>query len=506
MADSLWGQLDADKVHYLGSMAPVALAAVVLLWLARRELTASHRLTRRAALLSPFVLLAALLTPCSYRSIQGSTPDVIYLHAMGGLAKQLTGIDEASHVRPRRRTPPILPLLTSRPAARRNILFILTESVRADLACVRRGDDCPAMPFSDAAAPGRLPFAQMRSNSSTTAIELAVLWTGHEPTAGREALHDAPTLFDYAHAANWETAYWTSHHMMFANSRLWVQDLPLRFHCHATTLDPQADVDTGADDRLLTARVKQDFDKLREPFFAMVQYGNTHVPYLVDENASPFQPSRESKAPRDNEAYRNYYKNAVHRQDRTVADLIAHVRKSPVSERTVIVYTSDHAEAFREHGQLGHTSSFFDVEIHVPAWIDAPPQTLSENERASLRSYAGTPTFHTDLPPTLLDLMGLWDASEIAPYRKSMIGGSLLTADRPLGVLSLTNCAGVWGCAFENWGVMHGTRKVHAREWDKEWLCYDVAQDPSERAPLALAACADLVAKADQVFGRMPGR
>ena len=52
-----------------------------------------------------------------------------------------------------------------------------------------------------------------------TSFELAVLWSGLEPNAGREALHAAPVLFDFAHAAGLGTAYWTSHHMMFANSR-----------------------------------------------------------------------------------------------------------------------------------------------------------------------------------------------------------------------------------------------------------------------------------------------
>lgn len=506
MADSLWGQLDADLAHFLGSMMPVAVVAAALLWIACRRAPFSMRASRRAAWLSPFVLVAAMLIPCSYRSVQGSTPDVIYLHAIGGLAKQLTGIDVRSHVRPRLRHPASLPPLRAQPAVPRNILFILNESLRADLACQKPGDSCPAMPFTGEATPDRLPLTQMRSNSSTTAIELAVLWTGLEPNAGRDALHDTPVLFEYADAAGWDTAYWTSHHMMFANSRLWVQSLPLRFHCHATTLDSEANVDTGADDRLLTARVKHEVSQLREPFFAMVQYGNTHVPYLVDKEHSPFQPSGESKAPSDNEAYRNYYKNAVYRQDATVAELIRAVRRSPIGDRTIIVYTADHGEAFREHEQLGHTASLFDVEIHVPTWIDAPSSTLSEEERVAVRSYRDAPTFHTDLTPTLLDLMGLWDAPGVVPYRKVMVGGSLLRSGRPLRTLAMTNCSGVWGCAFENWGVMRGTRKLHAREWDKQWLCYDVARDALETSPLPLSECADLLKDAERIFRRMPGR
>jgi arylsulfatase A-like enzyme len=304
-------------------------------------------------------------------------------------------------------------------------------------------------------------------------------------------------LFDYAHAAGMETAYWSSHHMLFANSRLFVQDLPTRFQCGATNLDPLADVDLGADDRLLTERAIGELSQLKEPFFAVAHYGNTHIPYWIDEADAPFAPSLASKAEADNEAYRNHYKNAVHRQDQTVARLIEQVRGLPISERTVIVYTADHGEQFREHGQLGHTGSVFDVEVHVPAWLDAPPGAIDDAQREALASYRSAPTFHTDLMATMMDLMGLWDAPELA---------ALLRPARPERTMALSNCSGVWGCAFENWGVMRGTRKLIAREWDREWLCYDVRDDPEELKPLPLDSCQDLREQADRRFPRLPGR
>ena len=80
----------------------------------------------------------------------------------------------------------------AKPAVPRNVLFILTESVRADCGCPHPGERCANMPFSDRAAPERQPLRQMRASSTTTAIELAVLWSGLPPYAGREALHRAP--------------------------------------------------------------------------------------------------------------------------------------------------------------------------------------------------------------------------------------------------------------------------------------------------------------------------
>ena len=106
----------------------------------------------------------------------------------------------------------------------------------------------------------------------------------------------------------------------------------------------------------------------------------------------------------------------------------------------------------------------------------------------------------------MLDMMGLWQLAELADHQGAMVGGSLLRPGRPDQVLSLTNCSGVWGCAFENWGVMQGWRKLHAREWDRDWLCYDVQQDRQEQKPLPLESCADLVDEAVRRFKGFPGR
>lgn len=510
VTESVFGQVSADAANFLGSLLPVMAGGIALVWLGRKLVRPRRRLRQVTLALALPATVAVFFIPCSYASMQGSTPDVIYFHAIGGLVKQLShGLDKAS-VRPGLRHPPELPPLHPTPARARNVLFVLTESVRADAACSSPVPECPGTPFTNRAVPERLGFEQVRANSTTTAIELAVLWAGVEPTDGREALHAAPVLFDFAAAAGIPSAYWTSHHMLFANSRLWVRDLPVRFHCGATHLDPQANIDLGAYDELLTARVKEELPQLGEPFVAVVQFGNTHVPYRADPSDAPFQPSLESKAPDDNDAYHNFYRNAVHFQDKTVADLVSFVRAAPFGPRTVILYTSDHGEQFREHEQLGHTQSLFDVEMRVPTWIDAPAGTLTDEERRVLASRRAEPIYHSDLAPTMLDWLGLWDAPEIAPYRAKMPGKSLVRPDPPERgagpILHVSNCSGVWGCALENWGVVQGFRKLIAREWDADWGCYDVSEDPSEKASLPLERCADLLAEANRFYGGPPGQ
>lgn len=504
--ESLLGQIKADAKNLATAILPPALFTALLVVLGRRLVRPSRSIPSRALrYAAPAAVLAAGLIPCSYRRVQASTPDVIYFHAIGGLVKQLSSSRTTGQIRPGVRTPPQLPAIARAPSPKpRNVLFILTESVRADAHCSAHQASCPVAPRTNEAAPDRIPLLQMRSNSSTTAIQLAVIWSGLEPVAGREALHTSPLVFDYAKAAGIENAYWTSHHMMFANSRLYVQDLPTKHQCGATDLDPLADIDLGGRDDLLTERIEREIVDMHEPFFGVAHFGNTHVPYLVDPNDAPFQPSLPSKDPSDNEAYRNYYKNAVYRQDKAIARLIRFVRSQPFGDRTVIVFTSDHGEAFREHGQICHTGAILDEEIHVPFWVDAPPGTLTDAERDKLKAQRDVPSFHTDMAPTVLDLMGLWDAPEVQAFKQKMPGGSLLR-DRGEPTLALSNCSGIWGCAFPNWGMMRGKMKLEGRERDDAWHCYDVIADPAEKHDLGPAACGDLLPKANALYGGPPG-
>jgi arylsulfatase A-like enzyme len=397
-----------------------------------------------------------------------------------------------------------MPVISPSPAVARNVLFVLTESVRFDAVCAGHEPNCVRSPFTDQAAAQRIPLLQMRSNSSTTAISFGVLLSGLRPTETRDAIHTAPLLFDYAHAAGYDTAYWTSQHLMFAHSEEFVRGLPVSYRCGATDLDPDADIDMGANDTLLTARVKRELSHLREPWFAVVHYSSTHFPYRVVPGDEPFQPASTSKSPDDNDQLLNYYQNAVYAQDRTIADLLLSVRASPAGRRTVVVYTSDHGEAFREHGQLGHTGSVLEEEIHVPAWIDAPPPTLTSSERTSLVSLSGAPAWHLDMAPTLLDLLGLWATPELARFRTKMTGSSLLRRDRTQGVVPLTNCSELWGCPFRNWGLMRGSIKVEAREWDFDWHCWDVARDPREEHDLGAQTCGELGNAARRLLGGLP--
>lgn len=478
-------------------------AALVLLLAARRHARPRRRARRIAIALFPIVAGAALVLPVSYRGRQSTTPDLIWLNAVArGVEghRELVASGEASF---QIRSPEPVPPFSPEPARPRNVLFILQESQRADVTCIAYDPACPlATRGTNEAAPARLPLENVRSNASVTAIAMGVLFTGLDPTSPRERFLRAPSLFDYAHAAGYDTAYFTSQHLMFANMWLWMQDVPSGHVVLGTHLDAEADMFTGADDAELTRRVILEWGALREPFFAVVHYSNIHAPRRAVAGDGPFRPASDHKSSR--EPYFNGYRNAVHRSDLAVAALLRFVRSTPAGSRAVVVYTSDHGEAMWEHGQgCDHGCSLHEEEIRVPAWIDAPEGTLSPEERARIASARHDYVFHLDVAPTLLDLLGAWDAPALAEPRRVLLGHPLTRAERTVGPVPLSNVSAIWERGLPSFGLMQGRFKLAAMHRDPGYACRDVEADPGEIGE-ATEGCEGLAARAASLYGGAP--
>jgi glucan phosphoethanolaminetransferase (alkaline phosphatase superfamily) len=510
MMPSVGQQLWNDRVSLLRSLLPPMFLACALVYACTRcaaGVAGRKGKAGRALDIGCAALLLLLFVSPEHGGEQGAPPDVLYVSSMGQLARARWDHNETvERVHPGPRSPlPVAHLAPKQPAGRpRNVVLIVTESVRAQSVCVtprKEGEKCVYTPFSNAAAPDRIGLDQMRALDSTTAISVSVLWDGLLPTESRERLHTAPLLWEYAHAAGFEATYWTSQHMLFGNSGTWLEGLPVARRISATELDPFAEFETGADDGKLVDHVLAEIDELHEPFLAVVHLSNTHFPYRVDPDFAPFQPEAEASGPGYEKEIWNRYHDALYLQDRSVGRLIEGLHQKRTADRTVTLFVSDHGEQLREKGAVGHTGTLYDVEIRVPFWIDAPKGTLTPVERSNLvaLSEEHAPVTELDVLPTMLDLIGVWDAPELAEHRAHIAGESLLRGgSSPDHIWPLTNCTELWACAFKNWGAIRGTKKLIANEGDHSWNCFDVAHDPDEVAPLPLSECEDLLATAER--------
>lgn len=497
---SIGQQLWFDKWTFLRCLLPAIGVAITAPLIAQQ--LAPMRRRNRAGLAIDIAILAALaiafISP-NRGAEQGQPPDAMYISAMGQLMRARWDHNETvERVHPGPRSPEPVPEFAAKPSRPRNVVMIVTESVRAQSVCIDYSTDCKFTPFSNKEVPDRMGITQMRALDSTTAISLSVMWNGLLPTRSREDLHKAPLLWEYAAAAGIQSAYYTSQNLLFGNSGLWLGNQPWTRHVSATQIEQDATYEIGADDGKLVDYVIGDIGQLKEPYFAVVHLSNTHFPYKVDPEDMPFTPEEEATGPGYENEILNRYRDSIYMQDKATGRLVHALRERPESGRTVIVFVSDHGEQMREKGAVGHTGTLWDPEIRIPFWLDAPPDTITEQERETFKGLNKTPVTHLDVFPTMMDLLGFWDAPQLSDLKKDVAGQSLLRGGSSVDKkIAMSNCTELWACAFKNWGAISGTRKLIAHQGSGMWGCYDVAKDPDEEKPLEASECADLLPVAE---------
>lgn len=133
---------------------------------------------------------------------------------------------------------------------------------------------------------------------------------------------------------------------------------------------------------------------------------------------------------------------------------------------SVLVFTSDHGEAFGDHGQLFHGGELYETQTRIPLLVRG-------GERFGLAVGTRTDTASLiDLPPTFAALAGV-----SAPA--GWIGRSLLTPSVEAGAWMSIQSADRLQI-----GLASGNHKVIALPDENTLDAYDLARDPDERHPL----------------------
>ncbi|MCI0605608.1 sulfatase-like hydrolase/transferase [bacterium] len=107
------------------------------------------------------------------------------------------------------------------------------------------------------------------------------------------------------------------------------------------------------------------------------------------------------------------YDAEIRRLDTLFASFIQHLKQLKIYEEALIIFISDHGEAFQEHGRLGHGSNLYQEMIRVPLLIKLPSRYNARGIK--IRQNVQT----MDLMPTLLELSGI-------PIPDSLQGKSLM--------------------------------------------------------------------------------
>lgn len=125
---------------------------------------------------------------------------------------------------------------------------------------------------------------------------------------------------------------------------------------------------------------------LQQPFFMWLHYIDPHSEYVRHEGFD-FGPSS-----------RQRYDGEVAFVDHHLGRVLEALEKSLVYDHTVVIVTSDHGEAFAEHGMIRHGFELWEELVRVPLIVRVPGVASRhiETRRSAI-----------DLAPTILDLCGV---------------------------------------------------------------------------------------------------
>jgi len=193
----------------------------------------------------------------------------------------------------------------------------------------------------------------------------------------------------------------------------------------------------GGNDYTIFEKGAEDFINTCEdgkPFFLHITNNQTHINYTVYDKGR-FDRFSDGSA-------KHRYLNAVEESDYLVGRLLGRLRKAGLLDDTVIVYTSDHGQAFGELGYRAHSTAISAEEMNVPFLIHHPrfdsTQWIEESN-------------HFDLFPTLFDLTGV-------PCPHDTLGTSIFSKDYRNDFLGFSSTRK--GQCPSNFGLIRDGRKV----------------------------------------------
>lgn len=297
-----------------------------------------------------------------------------------------------------------------------NVILIVVDTLRSDhVGCY--GADRPTTPAIDALAAEGVRFERAYSTAPWTKPSVASIFTGlfpsghsAEPIENKlpESVH---TLAEILSDAGYSTGGVISHFILTAFSG-YGQGFDVYLESEAQGHEHLSTV--GVTDQAVA--LLEHFESQGNPFFLFVHYFDPHYDYLhhpeigfaservgrLDGTQSILELRAMSDDLRDEELaqLRALYDEEIRFTDGGIGRLLSEVHRRRLDENTLIVFTADHGEEFREHGWIGHTRSLYQELLHVPLIIRTPgvpgaPRVVPE------------PVSLVSLAPTILELLGI---------------------------------------------------------------------------------------------------
>ncbi len=424
--------------------------ALIHVWVADQEVVTrlATPFAWFAAVFAAVLFLARIFWNGATRLFQNDTPWPVATLAKSvvAIAVLLTlglGAHLARHLEPQ-----FLAKAESAPSVGKpNIVLISLDTVRAD-HLTPYGYSRPTTPHLSKLADGGVLFENAISSSSWTLAAHSSMLTGllpHQHGASNfTPLNTGPrTLAEVLKSRGYETASFNANGYGLAGWGLkqgfevYDDNSVLLRHNLASTLFGrvgvwplylrlgQPDYYFRRDAREVNGEVVHWVrQRSNRPYFVFVNYFDTHDPYVAPPpydkrfgTVSPNATRRVSFAkgfplnppltPKEKQSLIAGYDNSLAFLDEQVDKLLRSLAASPDWDNTIVIVTSDHGEAFDEHGQYQHGRTLYRELLHVPLIFAGPGIPAGQRISGIART--------RELFATVLDL-ALGDSVPLKPF------------------------------------------------------------------------------------------
>ncbi len=260
-------------------------------------------------------------------------------------------------------------------------------------------------------------FKKSYATSTFTMLSVPSILTGVSPVQPGQVLHTMPLLFDYARAMDYRTFFISSQSFAWRHLDRFFKTAQIDYFWNKEIGKAPRVHDIGTDDRLMIQEWKQVIEKIgSQPFVGVIQTYYNHYPY--------FAPRQIKKLPQR-------YEFSITCLDSIMGDVLSELSQRNLLENTIIIFTSDHGEAFGEHGYYGHLRTFYEEESGIPFVIYVPRkiQQLYGNQIEILRENTFRNITFLDALPTILDFLKYTNLPD--KIRNHLPGQSLLRPVNP---------------------------------------------------------------------------
>ena len=296
---------------------------------------------------------------------------------------------------------PLKPLKIEPPKKKYNIVWLVSESWRADTL------NPEIMPAATEFSKKCVRFHNYYSSGNGTRMALCGMFYGIYGSYWKALLaeHKVPAIFQVLQKENYQFDMYTSAKFTYPEFDQTIFVSIDKKHLHQS--DGRGGFINDRNNISSIMKFIKNRDKKR-PFMTFMFFESPHAPYtfpkecIVKKDYLPTFNYSTVDIAANITKIKNRYLNSVHHLDTQLARVFKFLEDEKLLDSTIVVVTGDHGEEFLEKGHWGHNKGFHEEQVRPPLMLYVP----GEKPRDVYKMAS-----HLDLTPTIMPLLGVKNPS-----------------------------------------------------------------------------------------------